>query len=896
MRQDLAQRIEAGCVVVTPNRRLAGRLKREFDLAQLAAGKAAWPAADCLPINAFLERLHGELTRFRAGATRLAPQQEAALWEQVIAATPQGEALLKPAAAARAARDAWQLQHAYRIDLAKHRSALDDDGRAYADWAGRFAKICRDRDWLDSARLPDAIVAALERGDAPTPRPLVAYAFLEPDPQQRALLYALATRGWEVTELAPQARAGRGLRTQYEDGEAELISIAARVRAVLAENPAARIGIVVPDLAGRRADVVRIFDDVLEASRAVSASRERPRPYNVSLGLPLASYPLAHSAFLVLALARNELPLEEAGSLLRSPFIAGAERELASRALLDAVLRDRRQVTTTLEALRSAARGDGVSDPAASPALAERLERWIPLARDAVRRKQLPSQWSATFLQLLSGLGWPGERTLDSEEFQTFEKWREAVSGLSALDLVTGRMSFDEALAALRRVCGDTPFQPESPEVPVQVLGVLEANGLEFDRLFVAGLTDENWPEPPRPNPFLPIALQRAANVPHASADRNLEFARRAMAQWLGAAAVVNFSHALREGDRELNASPLLRGLPEDKPDASGTALYQQAVFAARAIEPLADFTAPPLPAGIEAPRGAEFFKNQAACPFRSFAAHRLGAGPLEAGCVGLDPRDRGELVHRAAQNVWDELGNHARLVAASDEELKADVGRAVAGAVERMRRKRPDVMTRGFAALERERLAGLLLRLLVLEKQRAPFELLAREGPQVVTVAGVKVRTRPDRVDRLADGALVVLDYKTGRANAGDWTGERPDEPQLPLYAVSTQGEVAGVAFVQVRADDVSFKGLIRAEGVLPTAERADGWRGVRRHGEWSGLFEGWRTVLENLAREYLAGRADVEPKSYPETCRHCAFGMLCRVRELKVRGPAAEEDDGGE
>ena len=63
----------------------------------------------------------------------------------------------------------------------------------------------------------------------------------------------------------------------------------------------------------------------------------------------------------------------------------------------------------------------------------------------------------------------------------------------------------------VKRLAAQTLFQPEAPDVPIQVLGVLESAGLEFDHLWVMGLTDEAWPIPARPNPFIPVALQRAA-------------------------------------------------------------------------------------------------------------------------------------------------------------------------------------------------------------------------------------------------------------------------------------------------------------------------------------------------------------------------------------------------
>lgn len=897
MRADLAQRIENGCVVLTPNRRLAAHLEREFNLAQIAARRTVWPSPEIVSYSTWLERAYAGLARLDAGDSLLSEAQELALWERVVCASPQAEALLGPAAVARAAREAWRVQHAFRIDLVRCAPALDEDATAYTAWAARFRQICRERRWLDAAALPDAIAAALASKPLARRGEIVLYAFGELSPQQRAVFDALHRSGWRVSELEPEARAGRAARTAYADAETELTAVASAARETLDADPAARVGVIVPDLARRRADLVRIFDDVLDPARVVSGSRGRARPFNVSLGRPLADYPLVHCALLVLALARNDLPLGDTGSLLRSPFIAAAEQELVRRALLDAVLRERGRPSVTLGALRAAARGRNASDPCASPLLAGRLEQWTPLARSATRLRQPPSAWSATFLQLLSALGWPGERALDSAEYQTLEKWRDAVAALSQLDLLAPRVGYDEALAALKRLAADTPYQPESPEVPVQVLGVLEATGLEFGALFVTGLTDEAWPEPPRPDPFLPLALQRAAGVPHASAEWNLAFARRTTAAWLGAAAIVRLSHPLRDGDRELSASRLLRGVAEDEPTGRAAPFFRETVFAARAVETLADFTAPALPPGVEARGGADLFKNQAACPFRAFAIHRLGAAALEAARVGLDARDRGGLVHLAAFDLWRELKSHACLLAANDAELAAAVDRAVARAVESARKKRPDVMTDAFAALERERVSGLLLRLLALEKRRAPFEVLAREAPRPISVAGVKVSTRLDRIDRLGDGAHVILDYKTGRdVDVAQWLGERPDEPQLPLYAASGRGDPAAVAFVQLHAQGVRFEGLSRAASVLPDVRAFAGSKAADGYADWSDLLVSWRAVLENLAREFLAGRAEVAPKDYPATCRHCDLGMLCRVQEIRERGSVAPGENGDE
>ena len=81
------------------------------------------------------------------------------------------------------------------------------------------------------------------------------------------------------------------------------------------------------------------------------------------------------------------------------------------------------------------------------------------------------------------------------------------------------------ALAMLRRCCENRISQPQTADARIQVLGPLEAAGLSFDALWICGLEAGRFPAPARPNPFIPIPLQRRLDMPHASADREWRFA-----------------------------------------------------------------------------------------------------------------------------------------------------------------------------------------------------------------------------------------------------------------------------------------------------------------------------------------------------------------------------------
>jgi ATP-dependent helicase/nuclease subunit B len=162
------------------------------------------------------------------------------------------------------------------------------------------------------------------------------------------------------------------------------------------------------------------------------------------------------------------------------------------------------------------------------------------------------------------------------------------------------------------------------------------------------------------------------------------------------------------------------------------------------------------------------------------------------------------------------------------------------------------------------------------MEKLRPEFSVAGIEAERVVTISGVRVKMRADRVDQLPGGREIILDYKTGQLKSKGWDGDRPDEPQLPLYCVTNERPVAGAAFAAIRTGDVGFYGLTAAGTNLP---------GMKNFSKSPVPFERqldeWRRVLEQLATDYRDGRAVVDPKS--KACDNCGLRGLCRIREFE-------------
>ena len=873
----------ANVTAVTPNRRLAQELAREFDSAQGAAGLDVWEAADILPVGAFIERLYDDArySDVSPGLPRLLTgTQEQELWQAAIRSSRWGELLLTVSQAATDCRRAWTLAHEWGIAGVLGNFPGNDDARAFAEWSNDYARRCHRDGNTDGARLPDVVATLLGSEAVHRPALLVVYAFDVVPPQLRDFLDVCARQGIDVCACGPRPRLGEVQRLAFASAREELDAAARWARARLeggAGRPGdgrsgvgrlgvGRIGVVVPELGPRRKEVARVFARIMRPGHNLPGAESTALPFNISIGVPLSEYPLVHAALSIIELAGSEVGFEQAAKLIRSPFLAGAESGMARRARLEAAMRRVAPARLTLGKLVGLVESD--------PDLRRLLDALFTRAKAGPSGERSPQDWGRHFSDLLAAAGFPGERGLDSIEFQTRAKFNETLAELAKLEHVVPRMSFTYALARLRRLCADTLFQPETPDAPVQVLGVLESAGLEFDALWVSGLTDDVWPLRARPNPFLPPALQRKAGIPEASPEATLARARRITEGWLVAAGEVIVSHPEMDGDRALITSPLITAIPAGSVQALPGAeypRYRDRIHAARKAETMADGQAPPL--ATSTPRGGtRILSDQAACPFRAYARHRLAAESLEEPVEGPDARTRGLLLHALMKELWSELKTSEAL----QHDCTAAINRAAAIAVTAAGLEEP------FAGLERTRLAKLAREWLEVERGRSPFAVVATEDKRKLVVAGLEINGRIDRMDKLESGGHALIDYKTGRPTPNEWLGERPDDPQLPLYALNASEDVAAVAFAKLRTGEMRFMGFSRDKESLP---------GLKQAKDWSALLAGWKQEIEFLGASFAAGDARVDPKKALATCRYCDLQTLCRVYE-RVNTLAADED----
>lgn len=905
---EVFERINAGTTVVTPNRRLALALKEEFNQYQISLKLAVWYSADVLPFIALIEHIYLNALYAKQTATLpllLSTAQEQVLWESIIQSSAAGKTLLRISQTAQCVQEAWQLAHAWQLIPKLKDFYPNEDGKAFLDWTKSYQeKTARNRQ-TDQARICDLITEQYEYLDIKKLSALVCYGFDVFTPQQITFLKKLIATGCEVVIANPADKRSLELdsarRIEYMSSREEIFQAAVWARSKIeAADHAVRVGIVVPALSSCRSKLIRIFNAVMHPDiRFALPGAVRPvAPFNVSLGLALTSYPLIDAAFTSLELLDQEMEFSRVSHWLRSPFLAGGETEMTQRALLDARIRRYAEPLITLNRLITLVQqADGQAN---CPILIQRLSALITFRQTKLPRSESHAVFAKIISEVLQISGFPGERSLDSIEYQTLKKWQALVADFATLDHVSTNASYREAISRLSCMASDTLFQPETPEVPIQILGVLEAAGMVFDHLWVMGLSDEQWPMRANPNPFLPLELQRREKLPLGSTLESLAYCRRLMGGWLSSAEEVILSYPKYSDDHdghELKLSPLIKSVPEIKPDFPVVSQHRDLIIQSCELEQIEDSQVLPLEEGIANQGirgGTSVIKDYAACPFRAWAKHRLLIESLDVPHTGLNVMERGALVHQVLAQLWNQLKTKDALDTISDHNLEELLTSAADNAILQMQQHRPIALSGQFAQIEQWRLVCLVREWLDEEKKRGHFTVIATEEKRTIQIGGLVLNARLDRVDELEDGQHIVIDYKTRKQSVQTMLGERPDEPQLPLYLVMTEAQQqgAGVAFAAVKRGEMGFSAIMRDPDLLPGVKVFSQLNACKQFNSWEDLIATWRQHLTELAEGFCNGDARVNPKNFPATCEHCDMQLFCRIHE-RIGEKRIEQDD---
>lgn len=877
--------LEEGAVLVTATRRLSRHMAGLYSRFQQEKERTIWETPVIMPLNSWLESFFLSVEE-EEKSLLLTSEQEQTLWEEIISSAMSGHRFPGLSGMSETAAAAREIIVRYKLSWAELEYSPDNEIKAFVHWAEMFDQLCAGKNFLSQAGLPGFMTESLKKSLFRPPQTLILAGFHEFDPVQNDFLSALAGKNVDLYVLKHCAANTKACKVAFNEFKQEAGTAARWALNLVLENSEVKVGIVVPGLETLRSRIIRVFDHVFHPETIVESTEPENRLFNVSLGRPLGDYPLVRCAVVLLdLLGKDRWDIREIGVILSSPFIRGGRDEFPARASLDMQIRRGSQPWRSAGTVLEMAGQEG--KPHHCPSLARIISRAGEIIPSR-KKRQSPAGWAGLFSTLLKTAGWPDARGLNSFEYQTFQAFKEELSRLSRLEPVLEAVTYARALEKFKRLLGSRMFQPETGRAPIQILGLFEAAGLDFDHLWVMNLNADVLPAVSRPNPLLPVDLQRKHQTPGSSPGRELDLAASIMSSLSRSSKEIIYSYSTHEEDREILESPVLANVSPISPE--NIRLHESLdIFSLMAqnhlLTTISDDHGLPL-AQSWLPGGARAFQDQALCPFKGYAAHRLRGATPEEPLFALTPMDRGNLVHKILMRVWQEINSREELEEMIRQgSLERLLDETASLTVREFRDQGHVLFTAEFMDLEQTRLKNLIRRWLDKELERSDFEILALEKTEYVQIDGIRIKTRMDRQDRLENGRFMVIDYKTGSvidSVENLWMGDRITEPQLPIYSQVAGEKTFGVVLAQVNPRALKFHGITGGDEIrfrgnsLKTPEDLD-MPGMKE------ILEQWHWRLETISREIKEGLAVIDPlpQSGDRTCRYCDFMPLCRIRE---------------
>ena len=851
--------------MLTPHGELSAALVHSLERTYQLAGREVWPTPHVRDFRGWLRERYAEQHLAVGSLPRcLTDFEERELWRDIIASDAARPDALDPGVAARLAQRARRSVIEYAIPWHAIAAQASAETEIFLAWNRQFEERCRVLNYL-------SVESLLEHLPAP----------LEPVYWLESPAWRPAARAWlerHARPLAPSAVLRNAVfKLHAKSPEAEMAAAADWARRRLASTPEFRAWVCVPDLATRRAEVIDAFDAVLAPHRFGFEGDASIGAYAVAGGTALAEYAPVRIALQTLEVGVSALPFTRFSALLRSPYLQDSDEEQSNAALLDVKLRERAPSEAPMPGWLDLAEAT-VQSTGIKPAAAVQRLRAVHAALMTVRGTRRFSDWLPVWLTALDQGPWSQAARWSSSEYQAVERFRELLTALACADVFFGSHSRDSAQRILRRAARETSFQPQTGVPPIWISSQLADPWLSYDGIWLSGMSAESWPAPIETLALLPVQVQRAYGVTSASFEAQLRSATQLQEHWLQRASECVFSYADADDGRAGAPSPLLpsgAAILELAADAPQTRPHWRAQHAqAPVLERFIDELAPAFTAA-DRTRGVASLRAQSLCAFRGFAETRLRADGLEQPTPGFNASERGQLVHHVLEHAWSVLRDSQALngLTANAELELLDAGAELA--LRAICAKRDPGPT--WRRRERTRLRNLLGKWLDTERRRQPFAVEWLERDARLRMAGLDFNLRIDRADRLLeDGARILIDYKTGNTSP-DWRGERPDNPQLPIYALLSPEALVAVAYGNVNAAEPSF---------VCESERADALRPGPRRTSLEGsenlaeLLEVWSARIEALALSLATGQAQVAPTA--SACRFCRLQGLCRVPSL--------------
>ncbi|MFA4902906.1 MAG: PD-(D/E)XK nuclease family protein [Desulfobaccales bacterium] len=865
-----------GTLTVVPHQRLAHQIWHRQRLGALQAHRAAWEPLALRTLQAWWSELFQRLWPQEALAP---PLVRLALWRQALKAALLPSGSTSELSWAEALDETHILMCRYLLGpkMAGGDARPTDDSPLVA-WRRHvthiYSDLLRQENWLSPGDLPAYLMAALRAGKLELPGRVLVACLETPAPQEELWLQEVSRRA-QVQYL--QVRGDQNNvqeAVSLPDTQQELHWVAAQlVELAQGGAPLHRLAVTAMDMdTTYTPHLRRVLAEVLGPPEAESAWA-----YNFSRGPSLSEAPLFLAGLLPVQFLADRERREDLVSLLLSPYYGKVHIHGRPLARWDQLFREHR-CDQGWDRLRKTVTRFMRTE--AEAGVLARLDRvWNFLNMPAAPAKEWCLQLKAAWQEL----GFPrGLNGVDTEAWARLtDLLAEVENALNSEKIEAGEFIEWLKIGAHRVILSGPGIQTAG----IQILGLLEMRGLDFSRVFCLGMNSGVLPAPPRSLPLLSAAEKR--QVLGGTYQSQHHFAAGLFANLLGTASHLTFTRPKLVEQEERVSTPLYLG-EWSEAEMAVLSSPHPAWLRSQAVRSAFEAAGSPLWPGyadhilsLALPGQISLSQISTAlrCPCRFLLEHVLKVRELPEIEAGLDPRERGQLLHEVLALFASEFRE------VLEQERVWDHERAQGLLREAVHKVLAPLSFDLHWQAEADRWlgeAGLLWEWLRLERER--FEAGWRWLDTEVGFQDLHCQDWPfalkGRIDRLdyhpEIDDLVVWDYKSGEIPKKQKVLEDLEEPQLPCYLLAVEQGRASVSQVaaSLRAGFIGLKSPrshhLKHEDFNATPEK------------WQAAAAAFVERVSALGRRLAAGDFRPDPNPTPAgkelgACNYCPYCLLC-------------------
>lgn len=688
---------------------------------------------------------------------------------------------------------------------------------------------------------------------------IIVTGFIEFTPAQQALIESFKRLGTTVQIHQPAQKQQQINCHSFQEASDELHWLAKHshdwYQQTGAEQGTTNMTIIVPDLESRWHELFATFNHVFDRHDNSRDSFAKPsRAFNLSGGIALIDMPLIDCAYQLIQL-NPESTFSEILPLLHHPALQLGVNTTQRKEIEKLLSRGyRKNLEQTYQQFPD--------------------WHWLqPFASHSYwSTDDYPSRQLLKICQRLEAAHWLEALKLTSAEYQQHQQWLKKIQQVSRLDRLEQTLSMRQTLKLLSSALHSL-FQPEVNQARIQILGLYEAIGLQCDRLWLSGFTDQVLPKAPAPSIFIPTLLQHRQGIAESHPHTSLLYSTQLWQHLIATAPEIITSYSRIDGDRENTASSFIRQHTETAitvsyPNEQHTANYNNS----EQIHVDIDNTSYP----------SSLLEDQSACPLRAAFRHAVKIKNTNTSDY-YNQLDAGILMHTALDqllkggakpDIREQTLHFIRQQLQEKSRLHPWLGNSQAG-----RQIQKQVADQISSWLERE------------SKGRNNSAVIATEKEYRCTIGPLNCTFRIDRidaVDHLSEQertGILLIDYKTGsNTNSNNWQGQRPSSPQLLAYAIAVGTDnVSGISYIALKPDNAGYI----VHGNQQVGETfTDSSLIVNKHwlssSQWQLWLEQQTQAVTELAHEFANGKVTLTPKD-SSVCKHCDYKPACRINQAQ-------------